>query len=79
VTLRYNLKIISKTYHPRNRESKRGFASLFYFLPPLLSGEGETGGEVDKQPIVTSIARRYTMSEITSNHPQAVEKRGKIN
>jgi len=45
------------------REAK---ASLFYFLPPLLKGEGDKGGEVDKQPIVTSIARRYTMLEITT-------------
>jgi hypothetical protein len=27
---------------------KRGLTPLFLFSPPLLEGEGETGGEVDK-------------------------------
>jgi len=30
------------------RESKRGFAPLFYYFPLSKSGEGDKGGEVDK-------------------------------
>jgi len=35
---------------PQKRESKRGFASLFYSLPLSFEGEGDKGSEVDKLP-----------------------------
>jgi len=34
-------------------EYKRGFAPLYFFIPPSLIGEGDTGGKVDKNTPLT--------------------------
>jgi len=39
---------------PEHGESKRGFASLINQLPLSFEGEGDTGGEVDKQSLIYS-------------------------